>query len=352
MAVAILMFSPEGDARAQEIAPDSIRLAYCGVQIIQARGAPYGSEHYERVLDHLRSLGVNWVSLSPMGFLATLDRPGPIREEADPQRNARTLRRGIQVAHRYGMKVMLKPDLWHPSFAQGKWRGDVAMRTEAEWEEWFREYELFLRPTVEVAEAAGAELLCIGIELVAATRARPENWRRLIRAIRARYHGQLTYAAHMEEYELIAFWNDLDVIGVDAYFSMSSEVNPSVEQLIAALRIPVRRLAELSKRTGMPIVFTEMGYRSIQRAWYKPWQWEWGAGGRQDSVDLEAQAKCYQAVMAAFLGQPWFRGLFVWKYYAHPDKGGPEDTSFTPHNKPAEAVLAAWFGRRNAPILK
>ncbi len=48
--------------------------------------------------------------------------------------------------------------------------------------------------------------------------------------LREVYNGQLTYAANWDEYKRIPFWEDLDFIGVDAYFPVSEEKTPSIEQ--------------------------------------------------------------------------------------------------------------------------
>ena len=52
---------------------------------------------------------------------------------------------------------------------------------------------------------------------------------------RAVYKGKLTYAANWDgEFEEVAFWDALDVIGVQAYFPLTEERVPSVTKLTQA----------------------------------------------------------------------------------------------------------------------
>jgi len=47
-----------------------------------------------------------------------------------------------------------------------------------------------------------------------------QEWKKLIQNIRKIYSGQLTYAANFDNYQNIAFWEDLDVMGINAYFKL------------------------------------------------------------------------------------------------------------------------------------
>jgi hypothetical protein len=46
-------------------------------------------------------------------------------------------------------------------------------------------------------------------------------------------------------------------------------------------------------------------------------------------------------------GQPWLKGLFIWKWYPGlaPDGSARRHADFTPQHKPAEVVLARWYGQ-------
>ena len=46
------------------------------------------------------------------------------------------------------------------------------------------------------------------------------HWRRLIERVRAVYSGRLTVAANFDNYHEVSFWDDLDLIGINAYFPL------------------------------------------------------------------------------------------------------------------------------------
>ena len=67
----------------------------------------------------------------------------------------------------------------------------------------------------------------------------------------------------------------------------------------------------------------------------------------QGELDLDEQRRLYAAVAEAVArlraeGEN-LRGLYFWEWSAEPEAGGAEDRSFTPQNKPAEAVLGEMF---------
>jgi len=43
------------------------------------------------------------------------------------------------------------------------------------------------------------------------------------------------------------------------------------------------------------------------------------------------------------LGRGWIQGVYWWQWMPDPENGGPADTGYSPHGKPAERVLAAFY---------
>jgi hypothetical protein len=62
-------------------------------------------------------------------------------------------------------------------------------------------------------------------------------------------------------------------------------------------------------------------------------------------VDLAVQANFTEAACRAVEGQNWLRGMHWWQWSPDPDDGGPDDTGYTPHGKPAEQILRSWYAR-------
>jgi hypothetical protein len=41
----------------------------------------------------------------------------------------------------------------------------------------------------------------------------------------------LTYAANWDKYDQVSFWDELDFIGIQAYFPLTDQTNPSAEEI-------------------------------------------------------------------------------------------------------------------------
>ena len=75
------------------------------------------------------------------------------------------------------------------------------------------------------------------------------EWRQLIHDVRQVYDGPVTYAAHWDkEFSRIAFWDALDVIGINAYFPLDAPENATLQQLVAAWQPNRRRIAALAAK--------------------------------------------------------------------------------------------------------
>jgi hypothetical protein len=92
-------------------------------------------------------------------------------------------------------------------------------------------------------------------------------------------------------------------------------------------------------------VLTEIGYKSADRTAEQPWLWR-----SEEPVDLEEQARCYEAMFRTLWDRSWFKGIFVWKWFPGFDTSRSDsDRGFTPQGKPAEEVLRRWYGLDPAP---
>jgi hypothetical protein len=64
--------------------------------------------------------------------------------------------------------------------------------------------------------------------------------------------------------------------------------------------------------------------------------------------DMACQANAYEALFRVFAHEPWWDGVFWWLWRADATAGGTGDSDFTPHGKPAEAVLRRWYGAESS----
>ena len=288
-------------------------------------------------LSPLHDLGVDWISQTPFGWAPSLTST-EIRYDGSRGLWGETddgLVKTAALAHVLGIKTLLKPHLW---VRHGEWPGDISMATDDGWRQWFASYESFILHYATLAEANGFEALAVGTEL-GKTTARTADWKRIVARVREVYHGKLTYCANWnEEPERVAFWDDLDFIGVQAYYPLATVDRPSKRQIEAAWTPIAAKLASLARRTRKSIVFTEVGFKSHEGSLKEPWQWE-----AKGAIDLDLQRDAYTAMFETFWTQPWFAGAFVWKWHPAPRSNGRDDRDFTPQGKPALSVIKAYY---------
>jgi hypothetical protein len=296
-------------------------------------------------LAHLKETGCEWVSLIVTGYQSTIDATAIYTNTATP--TDADLVHVIRWAHEQQppLKVMLKPHLDLSSDPE-HWRGDIGEGfSEAQWAEWFSSYRTFIVHYADLAQDNDIEQFCIGTELEG-TSHRATEWRAVVSAVRARYGGLITYAANhggekIEQGEVmeIAWWDALDYIGLDAYYPLADKNAPTFSELKAKWCAIASVLADLSSREGKQILFTEIGYRSIDGAVQRPWDWQ-----SEGAVDLQEQADAYRATLECVWHSDWFGGMYWWVWSTDPFAGAACDDSYTPHDKPAEDVLRTWYG--------
>jgi len=232
----------------------------------------FGSERSRRQMRHLRDVGFTWVAYAPEGEMLDVHAPGISWGQDDA-----TVRGALGDLVASGLRVMVMPRIESPAFFSGEaaaWRGDVAMQGRMEWAAFHAAYESFTLHYARMAEAAGAELFCLGLEYRRSTTAFPGFWRRLARHVRAVFSGRITYSANWyREAGEITFWDALDYVGVGAYFPLAGHAHPDVPELVRGWNGPAHRLEALARRTGRPVLLTEIGYPAFADAGQLPYEW-------------------------------------------------------------------------------
>lgn len=305
-----------------------------GLTLAGLSGTDFAQQRAGRLVESSADAGADWISVAPGWYQPTRDstqiRPDSSRTPPDDD-----VRRLIDSAHAADLRVMLKPFV---DSDDGTWRGDLRPADPAAW---FADYASMTRHYADLAAQAGAELFCLGTDLGFAETSPTADWPELIADVRRRYRGPLTYAAsHAPSsgaggYASVPFWDDLDFIGVNAYFPLSDRLI-SHAQLADAWNVWLEEIEgwRADRNLDRRVIFTELGYRSAATAAIQP---------RADDpvapheVDPELQASLY----TAFFGLPYRRealqGVFWWRW--DPDAADADDSTFAPNGKPAESVL-------------
>lgn len=315
----------------------------CVSQLTQKiNGVSFVASRKEAAQEHINEVllvNANHAAIMPFGFIRDINSP-EIIHNTDRQWFGETkagAKQYIEQLHKNGVRVMIKPQIW---ISNGVFTGTLTMKSEEKWEALEKSYDDFILTYAELAQETNAELLCIGTELEQFVKHRPEYWKNVIQKIRKIYNGKLTYAANWDEYPRTTFWEDLDYIGIDAYFPLSEEKTPTVAQLKKGWQSWKKKIFELSLEKDKRVLFTEFGYRSMDFTAKKPWL----VDRNDQNVNLEAQVNAKKAIYSEFWNEEWFAGGYVWKWFIDHDRaGGVEDNRFTPQNKPAQKVISEYY---------
>lgn len=332
----------------------------------------YHAPSIEGQLQRLRRLGGNAVSLMPFASQRSWDRPGlRILNHGPTSETDIGLLHAARRARAHGLTVLWKPHVW---VSGGHWSGEISMTNEEDWRAWWQEYRRYIVHQAILATWAQADLFSVGVEL-GATVHREEEWNHLIAAVRRVFPGPITYAANWYgDFDRAPFWDRLDYLGVDAYYSLA----PSGEADLAALRRGagdvMGKLRDASKRHNRPVLLTEVGFAARRVAWKDPHR----EGGEYSE---EHQALAYRALLESLAAHanvpgppgddapapslrgnrggsspegvgtseiqkqgegPWLAGLFVWKAFSeHREASKRPDFRFL--GRKAEAVIGDFY---------
>jgi hypothetical protein len=240
----------------------------------------------------------------------------------------------IELAHQKNISVMLKPHLW---IGRGMYTGAFVLQTEKEWQIWEESYRKYILHFATIADSLQIELFCIGTELGASIKTRPDFWASLIDTVKQVYHGKLTYAGNWDDYKNFPFWEKLDYIGVDAYFPLAKDKTPDVASLKTAWKKHSNELEALSKKHNRPVLFTEYGYRNVDYTTAEPWK------EMDEARNDAAQANALEGLYQSFAYRKWFAGGYLWKWYVDSGRHNRREIDFTPQNKSGEKVVETWY---------
>jgi T5SS/PEP-CTERM-associated repeat protein len=272
----------------------------------------------------------------------------------DPGRSATmaSVEHAIDYAHSLGMRVFLKPML---DVQDGTWRANIDPTDK---DTWFSNYTNYIGTFADMAEAKDVELFGIGCEMNRLEDPlNTQRWTDLIANVRTHYDGPLTYAANWNEggigggYEILPWWDQLDYIGIDAYFPVSELTNPSLGQMQASWESRADQLEAWRVDRGLTdkqVIFTEVGLSSYDGSNITPYSSLQDSPNPGAPADEKEQADGYEALLSVMTQREWWDGGFWWNWESNPNTSF--QTSFTPQWKLAQDVLANYYGGELPPF--
>jgi hypothetical protein len=293
----------------------------------------YFDARADEALRQIAGVGAEWVQI-----LATWYQQDKTSSQIMPTTSGpddENIRSIITRARNSGLKVLLKP---HIDVLDGSDRAHIQPEDRAAW---FESYRTFILHYANIATELGVEEFSVGTELHSLVGDR-DHWSTVIQTVQGVYHGPIVYASNHYGYKDVAFWDEVDIIGVNAWWPIAGEPTTDVTALKRGLA-PIRDdLAALSARYGRPILFTEAGFASQRGTTTFP-----GYEGLSGEEDQAEQAAGYQALLETFSEQPWWIGVhwWLWTVLSQGPIDPPPDVGFSVRGKEAEAVLRRWWGR-------
>ncbi|MBQ7844686.1 MAG: 1,4-beta-xylanase [Clostridia bacterium] len=214
----------------------------------------------------------------------------------------------------------------------GYWRAyirffDTYVPTEPTWEQWFASYDEFVVELAKTAQEVGAEMFCLGCEMVG-TDHRADEWRDLIAQVRKVYHGPLTYNCDKFQEHHVTWWDAVDAISSSGYYPIDQ------------LEEHFQRVEAVAEKFNKPFFFMESGCPSREGSEYIPNNWNYG--GEQSN---EAQARWYQAYTDMLIKHSKIRGSVWWDWSAirlYPIETAATNNGYCTYGKPAEKILQAY----------
>jgi len=287
--------------------------------------------------DDLKKINAEWIAWVPYAFGKV--QTGELLHGLAWQWQGETLdgtEKAIELAREKGLKVMLKPHVW---LSDHSFTGTLELSSE-QWKVWQSGFTDYILAFAELAEQYNVELFCIGTEQYASIDHDGKYWEDLISKVRTVYKGKITYAANWDTFQKCPFWNQLDYIGVDAYFPLSEAASPSLRELQTHWKKWKRKFYQLHRKNGIPLFLTEFGYRTTEFATKEPW-----VSVTDEKYCEQCQADALKALFETFWSEDWFAGAFLWKWF-EPNKSVQNENlkSFTVKDKMAETVLSKYYG--------
>lgn len=286
------------------------------------------------------SAEANFVSLHPYAYT---DGTGPelLWENLGWQWRGEGMqgtRESLRMAKEAGMSVMIKPHIW---LHNGDYTGKFNLNNDSDWEVFENGYRNYILAYARMAQQEKSDMFCVGNELGAFIKARPEFWKNLIAEVRKVYSGPVTYAGNWDDFADCPFWRSLDYIGINAYFPLSAQQTPDLKTLLKAWKNKASLLQKISKVSGRSIMFTEYGYRSADHCCRAPWD-----SAVESPANEQAQSNALQALYSALWGKPWFAGGFLWKWHlTEPRHPGRQATQYAVQGKKALQTVRSAYTR-------
>lgn len=306
-----------------------------GISIQSRYNTDFASDSFKQSVTKAKGDGVNFIMLIVPIHQDNIYSSNVYAGGDTPTDSA--IASGISYIKSQGMSVGIAI---HDDPYDGQWRAYI---NAGDTGTWFSTYGALATKYASIAQANGASEMIIGTEMSTMTRSQnTSSWVSMIKNIRSVFSGALTYSAqhqgYMGDVAQVGFWQNLDYIGISAYYSLGHTSSQSVMES-AWNDWNNREVSAVASQYGKKVIFTEIGFVSRDDAVDDP-----GSGYNLGTgTNTALQATAYSALFDYWNNSSVLAGVFLWDWSSDPNAGGLGDNGYTPQNKPAEAVMKQWY---------
>ncbi len=144
-----------------------------------------------------------------------------------------------------------------------------------------KESEAFKKWALEITDNIDLKSAQLVKELNKSRKKLNQNWLSIIKETRKHYKGKLLYAANFDQFKEVGFWNELDFIGINAYFplrtgnKLENETSKDLNKLLIKGWKNIFDDIELFKNKknikDKKVIFSELGYTFKEGSSIAPW---------------------------------------------------------------------------------
>ncbi len=337
----------------------------------QHRFHPSWMTTFPKTLQDITAIGSNWLILTP-GWTFTRQDP-PVLEPVNGQNPTWfDTKEMIRLAEKQNLNLALRPIPHFPAPSEEWWQS--TQRDFPWWVSWFDRYEAFAVYFAQLAESQGVSTLILGGDWMSPafpsgtladgnpSGVPPDadiRYRNLISKIREHFSGNIAWAFSFPDNDMdpTGFLQEVDILYVLWSLPLSEIADPTQEEMQSkAERILSTDLYALyltwQLESQNKTIIISLAYPSVQGGTLQclsdpmldcidPQSLNYPAPDLPlYEVDLELQARAYNAMLAAINQYNWIDGVISRGYYVPTIL---QDKSISIHGKPVEEVFRAWF---------
>lgn len=289
---------------------------------------------YKLLLDEISATNSEWVSLT-FKFYQDNIKSNYIEIPDTSSAYWKRIDKTIKQAKQNELKVLLLPIVLLRNAAKKEWRGKLKPADKAEW---FDSYCELMQQIAIIAETNDVDMLSIGSEF-SSLEDEIDSWTYILNTVKESFTGEITYSVNWDSIEDLSFIDQIDLLGISGYFSLTNKDDPTEAELYKKWIAIRDSLKVIQQKIEKPIFFSELGYTSQNGTNKDPWNYFISS-----EVDLQEQVDCYSAFTKAWINEDWLAGVFFYDWFG---EGGNCDLGYTMRKKPVLKILSQWFPNKS-----